>query len=72
MITCLLCKSILEHKIAYPQVFIGRLTLICNGLATSSICFINIMQVYFEYEDVLLNVQLQLQQTYNTHEKHDV
>ena len=31
-----------------------------------------ISQVYFEYEHVLLDAQLQFQLIYNTHEKHEM
>jgi len=31
-----------------------------------------IPQVYFEYEHMLLDVQLQFQLIYNTHEKHEM
>jgi len=51
-------------KISYSQVSSGRLTLISNDLVTSF--------RHFEYEHVLLDVQLQFQLIYNTHEKHEM
>jgi len=59
-------------KNAYSQVVIGILVLISNGLASIFKCFINFLQVHFEYKHVLLDVQFQFQLIYNTYEKHEM
>jgi len=41
-------------------------------LQTILYILVMIAQVYFEYEHVLLDVQLQFQLIYNTHEKHEM
>jgi len=41
-------------KISYPQVVIGRLTLISNDLTTSFRRLLMILLVHFEYEHELL------------------
>jgi len=45
---------------------------ISNGLITNFRHFINILQVHFKNEHVLLDLQLQFQLIYNTYEKHEM